>query len=415
MTASAAERSGAERSGKDLRTIGLVGGAHFFSHYFLLTMAPLFPILHVELGASYTALGGLISAYALAAGIGLMPVGFVVDRHGAAWPLIGGLTLLSGSFAMMTFADGYWTLLALAFVAGLGNSVFHPADYAILNARVAERRLGRAFAAHTFSGYLGFAAAPMVIVALAEALGWRAALGVSGLAGLAMAALLLTLRSNLDDNGHEGVRAAKAAARGESVLANLTRVLTPGLILLFAFFTVNAMTTMGIQAQSISSLIGLYGLELGAAKYALTLFLIAAAGGVVAGGVVADKTSRYDLLTGAAFLTASASLAAIGVLDLPYGVVLGVMMLAGFLLGAMIPTRDMMVRAFAPPGSIGKVYGLMSVGIEVGAVSAPLIMGWFIDHALPQGVFLGCGVFLLGSFAASQIAARRMRADGAAA
>ncbi|MBT5413816.1 MAG: MFS transporter [Rhodospirillaceae bacterium] len=398
-----------ERTGKDLRTIGLVGGGHFFSHFYLLALPPLFPILHAELGTSYTALGGLMSAYALAAGIGLMPVGFVVDRHGAAWPLIAGLTLLSGSVALMTFADSYWALLGLSFVAGLGNSVFHPADYAILNARVPERRLGRAFAAHTFSGYLGFAAAPLVTVALAEALGWRAALGLCGLAGLLMAAVLLAQRTWLDDNGHETARAAKAAAREESVLANLSRVLTPGLILLFGFFLVNAMTTMGIQAQSISSLIALYDLTLGDAKYGLTLFLIAAAAGVVAGGIATDKTDRYDLLTGAAFLTAAAGLGAIGLLHLPYGAVLGVMAMAGFLVGAMIPTRDMMVRAFAPPGAIGKVYGLMSVGIEVGAVAAPLIMGWFVDHAMPEGVFLACGVFLVGSFAASQIAARRIR------
>lgn len=402
-----------EKTAGDLRTVGLVGGGHFFSHFYLLCLPPLFPILHVELGMSFTALGGLTSAYALATGIGLMPVGFVVDRHGAPWPLIGGLTLASGSFALMTFVDGYWGLLALAFAAGLGNSVFHPADYAILNARVSERRLGRAFAAHTFSGYLGFAAAPLVIVGLAEALGWRSALGLCGLAGLVMAAVLFLQRARLDDNGHETARAAKASARRDSVLANLSRVLTPGLILLFTFFMANSMTTMGIQSQSISSLIGLYGLELADAKYALTLFLISAAAGVIAGGILTDKTSRYDLLTGAAFLTASASLGAIGLLHLPYGAVLGIMILAGFLLGAMIPTRDMMVRAFAPPGSYGKVYGLMSIGIEVSAVSAPLLMGWFVDHALPQGVFLACGIFLLGSFAAAQIAARRMQSQSA--
>lgn len=398
-----------EKSANDLRTIGLVGGGHFFSHFFLLCLPPLFPILHVELGMSFTALGGLMSAYALAAGIGLMPVGFVVDRHGAPWPLIGGLTLLSGSFALMALVDGYWGLLALAFSAGLGNSVFHPADYAILNARVSERRLGRAFAAHTFSGYLGFAAAPLVIVVLAETVGWRLALGLCGLAGLAMAAVLLGQRARLDDSSHDGARAAKASARGESVLSNLARVMTPGLILLFAFFLANAMTTMGIQSQSISSLIGLYGLELADAKYALTLFLISASAGVIAGGVLIDRTSRYDLLTGAAFLMASAGLGAIGLFHPPYGMVLGVMMVSGFLLGAMIPTRDMMVRAFAPPGSIGKVYGLMSIGIEVSAVGAPLLMGWFIDHALPQGVFIACALFLLGSFAASQVAARRIR------
>ena len=43
-------------------------------------------------------------------------------------------------------------------LSGIGNSVIHPADYAILSGSVDQDRMGRSFALHTFSGNLGFAA-----------------------------------------------------------------------------------------------------------------------------------------------------------------------------------------------------------------------------------------------------------------
>ena len=129
---------------RDIRVIGLVSGAHFFSHFFFLTLPPLYPILRVEMGVSYTALGATATAFAIASGIGQLPVGFIVDRFGARYVLIGGITLMSLAIGGMGLVPSYFWLPVLALVAGGANSVFHPADYAILSHTVKGTRVGRA-------------------------------------------------------------------------------------------------------------------------------------------------------------------------------------------------------------------------------------------------------------------------------
>ena len=61
--------------------------------------------------------------------------------HQGAGPLTN---LVREAVALAGTVGSYWMLLPLAPIAGLGNSVFHPADLAILSHKVSERRLGRA-------------------------------------------------------------------------------------------------------------------------------------------------------------------------------------------------------------------------------------------------------------------------------
>ena len=49
-------------------------------------------------------------------------------------------------------------------LAGLGNTVYHPADYALLSRHVAPARMSQAFSFHTFAGMLGSAAAPGAVL-----------------------------------------------------------------------------------------------------------------------------------------------------------------------------------------------------------------------------------------------------------
>src|SRR3954470_20757314 len=95
--------------------------------------------------------------------------------------LVGGL--------MMSFAHGPALLFAGAVVSGTGNSVFHPADFSILNGTVTQKRLGHAFSTHGVAGMLGYAAAPVFSAAVGSAYGWHNALLAA--AGLAFIVLLL--------------------------------------------------------------------------------------------------------------------------------------------------------------------------------------------------------------------------------
>src|SRR5688572_22660937 len=185
--------------GDDVRVIGLVGFDHFVSHFFHLALPPLFPILRDELGVSYTALGLLMSVFFAASGLGQPVAGFVVDRFGATPVLLAGMGTLAAAVGLAGFAPSYAFLIPLAALGGIGNSVFHPANYAILNGSVSATRVGRAYSVHGISGNLGWAAAPVTIVTLSHFLGWRAALVLVGAAGVVITLGLISQAHVLTD------------------------------------------------------------------------------------------------------------------------------------------------------------------------------------------------------------------------
>src|SRR5258708_6359064 len=277
---------------KDVRVVGLISSAHFFSHFYQLVLPPLFPLLKEEFGVSYAALGALTGLFFIASGCAQAPAGFLVDRFGARAVLLSGLALLSGCIALGGFAQTYWILIPIALAAGLGNSVFHPSDYAILNASIYPTRLGRAFGVHGIMGSIGWAAAPPTVIALAALLGWRSALVAVGVAGLAMTAFLATQRDAMADH-----RRPTGAGRPASRLTDDLRLfVAPPIVLIFAFFVLSSMALIGVQNFVPPALMEVQHLPLGLATSSLTAFLLATAVGTLFGGYLADHTSRRDVV-----------------------------------------------------------------------------------------------------------------------
>ena len=155
-----------------------------------------------------------MAVMAAAAAVMQPPMGFLVDRYGARPFLVGGTLLMTLSIAAMGIATAYWQVVALALLSGVGNSVIHPADYAILSGSVDRAKLGRSFAFHTFVGHVGFAAAPPATAALALVLGWRGALLFVGLLGLPVVATILWQSRILVDQGREPRRRAASPHPG---------------------------------------------------------------------------------------------------------------------------------------------------------------------------------------------------------
>jgi MFS family permease len=367
--------------GDDARVIGLVGFGHFVSHFFQLALPPLFPILHHELGVSYTALGLLMSVFFAASGLGQTAAGFVVDRFGATRVLLGGMGTLAAAVGLAGFAPSYVFLVPLAALAGLGNAVFHPANYAILNASVSATRVGRAYSVHGVSGNLGWAAAPVTIAALSHLAGWRTALVLVGAAGIAVTIALISQTRVLTDGG----RRAPAAVPWR---ASVRLLFTTPILVAFVFFVLIAMGIVGLQAFAVSALLAIYDVPLALATGALTALLIGSATGILTGGVLADRTRRHDLIAvvGAAGGGTCALVIATGAV--PAALLMGVMALTGFSLGCTQPSRDMLVRAATPAGASGKVYGFVYSGLDAGSALSPLILGWLMDHQAPRMVFV---------------------------
>jgi MFS family permease len=369
---------------RDLKVISLIGTAHFFSHFYILVLPPLFPLLRDAYGVGYTALGLSLAVLNGVTGLTQAPVGFLVDRFGARAPLIAGLALFSLAIGLIGLFPSYPMLLALMAVAGLGNSVFHPADYAILSSAVDQRRMGRAFSIHTFGGYAGFALAPPVIVFLAGMFDWRIALTLAGAAGLVVSFLLVINSDVLHSDAHLGRR---MAARSGAGVAGIRLLLSGPILMALLFYAMLAFSLGGYMSFSVAAIQALYRVPLADATAPLTAYLTASAIGVLAGGWIADRTHQHHHVVGGSFLLVALFAALVPELLPPLAVTAGLFALAGFFSGVVAPSRDMMVRAVTPPGASGKVFGFVTTGFNLGGIAAPLLFGLVLDYGDPGLVF----------------------------
>jgi FSR family fosmidomycin resistance protein-like MFS transporter len=366
----------------DRKVVSLIAAGHCLSHFYIMVLPPLFPLLRGEYDVSYTALGVALAVLNLTTGLTQAPVGFLVDRVGARGILIAGLALFAIATALIGVFPSYPALLALMVVAGLGNSVFHPADYAILSGSINAVRMGRAFSIHTFGGYFGFAAAPVTVVFLTGLFGWQSALMICGGVGLLVALLMLANSAVLVDDS-----AARAAARTSRGSGDVRLLLSLPVLTSLAFFLMLALTHGGLTTFGVSALESLYRVPLVEANAPLSVYLFAGAFGVLAGGWAADRTRHHDWLVGACMVLVAVTVAPVAVFT-PSLVVVSVLLgAAGFFSGVVAPSRDMMVRAITPPGASGKVFGFVTTGFNIGGLITPLIFGVVMDHSEPRLVF----------------------------
>src|SRR6266852_1063622 len=314
---------------RDTRVMGLVSGAHFVSHFYILLLPPLFPFVRAEYGVSYIELGLALAAFNLVSAGLQTSAGFLTDRIGATAVLVAGLLLGAGAFALAGLVPSFWFLVAMFAVAGLGNTVYHPADYSILANHVSAQRMGQAFSIHTFAGMLGSAVAPPALLLLQDMVGWRGAFVAAALLGVLAAAVMILQRDAL---GGPIPRAANRppdeAANGEGWKLLFSLPLLRNL----AVFVMLAITT-GLIAVAITAL-------------------------------------------------------AVGLVSLGAGLLIASMAIGGLFAGLIMPSRDMIVRSLAPPGSFGKVFGFVTTGFNLGGIVSPLLFGWLMDQGHPRAIFL---------------------------
>ena len=377
--------------GRDARVIGLIGSGHFMSHFYIFALPPLFPILKQEMGIGYASLGLILTAFHAASGAAQLPIGFVVDRVGARAILIAGLVLGALSFIAMGMSGSYTALIVCAVIAGAANSVYHPADYSILSHAVGSERMGRAFSLHTFSGYAGGAAAPPAMVAIASFWSWQAALITAGIVGLIVAAVLVVGAGDLVDRGGDGEEAKPAAAAKDGI----GLLLTPAIMLCFLFFMLLAMSAGGINSFSVAAFVDSFGIALPVATAALTAFLVGSSVGILAGGVIADRTRHHERVAMVGFGATAAIVLLVGNVAMPAVLLIGTMGAGGLLFGMIMPSRDMLVRRVTPPGSMGKVFAFVSVGLSLGGVVTPALFGWIMDWGDPRWLFWLAASFML--------------------
>lgn len=386
--------SAARTRADDLRVMSLVGFAHGTSHFFHLLLPSLFPWLMADFGLSFTRAGALTTAFFVVSGLGQALAGFVVDRHGARRVLGAGLALLSLSALVLALARGYPMLLAAAVLAGAGNSVFHPADFTVLNRRVSHAWLGHAFSAHGLSGNLGWAAAPVLVTAIAATAGWRAAaLASAALAVVALSSVVLL----------RGILAVPALPLERQAVGGPPRgspfdFLGAGTVwMCFLFFFASTVGFGALQNFAPSVLKSVYGLPLPAAASALTFYLLGGAAGIALGGFLAARYRAHERLVAVMLVAAALMALALATGALPRAAVTPLMAFVGLCTGSAAPSRDLLVRRAAMERfgqrSFGRVYGFVYSGLDVGLSLAPVLFGRLMDRGMFEAVLCGVALF----------------------
>lgn len=383
-----ADAAAANSGRKELTTLTIVSAVHFVSHFYWLALVPLLPALTKLLGVSYVQLGFAITLMNVVSALTQAPVGFMVDRFGPRLLLFCGVLLGAAGFVLTGLAPSYGMLLVASVLIGLGNAVYHPADFSILSAEMGKQRMGRAYATHTFMGYAGFAAAPPIVLALNYAGGASHALVATGVGGLLLSLPLIP-----------GLFAERRAGRKKAVPDSKPSIparglLTPSVIALTAMFTMLSLSTTMIQTYMVPALAAMAGLAQTVGETALAVFPFAVMTGVLCGGFVADKAKQQSYVAAAGFGLAALCIIAIAATKPAAMATVAMLAVAGFLAGIIMPSRDLLVRNAAPPEAVGRVFGIVTTGFNFGGIVGPLLGGFLIDHEFPAWIFYGSAIFM---------------------
>ena len=390
------------------------------SHFYSNTLPPLLPLLNKDLGISYTMLGALLSLRGIMSSGMQVPAGFLVDRYGAKLILSIGLAMCAFGTLITSAAVDYWMILVGGIVLGIGNSAFHPADYSILSGSMDESFMGRAFSLHSFSGNLGNAIAPVVLITITAYFNWRVSLMVAGIAGFIIMAGLLTQWKYISEDASprrpkkkEAEAAATDAAPPLQSSWEVTRYIltSPAILFLFLYYAMNTLAGGGMRNFAVAGLAETHGTAATIANAAFTTFLVANAAGVLVGGWLADFTRRHELVAAVGLAISAGVVFIVGLYNLPAILLIMIFAFAGLTNGLIGPARDMLIRRASPKGSMGKVFGFVFSGQTIGQAVAPLLFGFMIDSGAPAWIFYVSALFTILCMVVVLISARYSRVE----
>ena len=363
---------------QDGRVIALITVAHGFSHFYQILIASLFAFIARDLGLNYTQLGVLITLFFAASGVGQIASGFAVDTFGGRKLLVGGLLLCGLAHVAAGAAPSFPMLALAAFLAGAGNSVFHPADFSLLNHHVSQKRLSWAFSLHGIGGNIGYVLSPLYAVAATQWLGWKGALTLAGGAGAALA-LWLAFEPSI-----KHITVAKRTKEEPKLTARelIAPLLNPTIFFAFAFFCVTTFYSISISSFGPALFRDVHGHAIEKGTVLLSMYLIAQTLGMVAGGWIGASGHAPGRTASIATCVAGAIACGLFISPLPYFALATVLMAVGFCVGVVSPSRDLIIKKAAPKHALGRAYGVVYAGFDVGASIVPIVYGTLIDHKL---------------------------------
>ena len=143
-------------------------------------------------------------------------------------------------------------------------------------------------------------------------------------------------------------------------------------------------------------------------NWALSVYLFSGGAGVLVGGWLADRLKNHELATAISYAASAAVVLIAALIEMPPLAMIVLFGIGGFLVAVVSPIRDLIVRQKSPPGAIGTVFAIVTLGFSVGIGSLP-VFGWFNDIGAPHLLFW-CNAALLAGAVASVYIVRNARA-----
>ncbi|GAA0310338.1 MFS transporter [Halarchaeum salinum] len=376
----------------------LVSADHFVSHVFLLALPPLFPLIAGTFDVSVTRLAVSVTLIFAAQFLCQVPAGELVDRVGGKRVVVAGLALTAASIGAAGFATSYLHVLTCAFLSGVGQSPFHPANYALLDATGDATSEGKQFSVHSFGGFIGFAAAPVLLTGIAALANWRTALIAVGAGGLVYAVVLAAALAPVHRRVLREMTSSEASADAHTSpfgsIALLKRPLVAGM---FAFFLLVTLADTGLQTYTTAFAAHFLDLSTVVGNTALTAFLGVTSLCVLLGGWLADRYDAFAIIVVGLAWTALVLVAGI-TLDLGATPFIVVWAIAGAGFGVVLPARDRITNALSGAEDTGKSFGLVYTGLPIGGALAPVVLGAIITRfSYPDAIAATGGCFFLAA------------------
>jgi len=334
-------------------------------------VAPIFPRYAMDLGASYSMLGIIVSVYGAVQLISQVPLGRRSDRLGRKKILLLGLVTFTFMPLFYIYAHDVYTLIFIRAFGGIGASAVWPVAMALIVDQARPESRGTAMGWYNAAFFSALAFGPLLGGVLYDSWGMKAPFyfwSLLGATSLVIVGLKVQEPKGKDD--FRGLRLQKAGDRLISSGYTLTFmaccavVLWAGIVGGFNFTMLPSFASgLGLSATDVGLIYLAYG---GSTAISNVHF-----------GRQADRGRRKHLIL-AGCLAGAVSFAALsrasGLLEL--ALIFGVL---GTGIGAGSPAAAALIADTTCGSRRGEIYGIFNTSRMMGVVVGPLIAGFTAD------------------------------------
>ena len=346
--------------------LGTAAGVHFLHDGFSEILYVLLPVWAGEFHLTFAQVGVIRSAYSGGMALLQIPFGVLAERWGERRLLAAGTAVTALGFIGAGTAAGFVSLLAFLLAAGLASSVQHPLSSSLVSKAYETGPRRAALGTYNFSGDVGKAAIAAGIGLLAAWIGWRAAIGLYGVLGMAAALLVVLVLSRLGAGAGDAPETIAAAGRSGWGIRD-----SRGFSALTAIGMIDNATRTGFLTFVGFVLIA-KGSSVAGVGIALSLIFAGGATGKFICGILAE---RVGVIRTVVLTEAATTLGIITVLASPLPVALAVLIPLGVALNGTSSVLYGTVADLVLPERRSRAYGLYYTLTMLASSLSPVVYG----------------------------------------